>query len=122
MEEIHVGRYDAVRDEISIIAEKLLACRQRKDWAGRDPYDALNNGLFAKFRILDAKVVGVGLTQPPKRSPLDFRRSLLVPKTQNPKGLALFLGCEAATGPIIIEARPRAYLAAARRSAVEVSP
>ena len=40
----------------------------------------------------DARLPRLVLTQALKRSPIDIRRLLLVPETQNPKAIALFLG------------------------------
>ncbi len=72
-------------------ALKLLGyCRQR-DWAGYDPYDALNSRLYERLPILHFRLARLVLTQGLKRCPLNLRPLLLVPRTQNPKGLALFL-------------------------------
>lgn len=65
-------------------------CRAR-DWAGHDPYDALNSRLFACTPLVKSKVCRIVLTQLLKRSPIDLRSLLLVPRTQNPKAIALFL-------------------------------
>ena len=62
------------------------------DWAGYDPYDALNSGIFRAVPALDRWLPRLVLTQVLKRSPINVRPLLLIPKTQNPKGLALFLG------------------------------
>ena len=70
---------------------KLLEYCRSNEWAGYDPYDALNSPLFSAFPILDSKIPRLVLTQALKRSPVDTRRWLQVPRTQNPKGLALFL-------------------------------
>ena len=70
---------------------KLLAYCRQNDWAGHDPYDALNSGLFKALRILDSRIPRLALTQILKRSPINIRSMALVPKTQNPKALALFL-------------------------------
>jgi hypothetical protein len=72
-------------------ALKLLDYCRANDWAGFDPYDALNSRLFEKFPFLDAKLPRLVLTQALKRSPVNLRPLLLIPKTQNPKGLALFI-------------------------------
>jgi hypothetical protein len=70
---------------------KLLAyCRANK-WAGYDPYDALNSRIFTALPFLDKRIPRLILTQTLKRSPVNLRSLLLVPKTQNPKALALFL-------------------------------
>ncbi|MBV9105506.1 MAG: hypothetical protein JO313_05730 [Verrucomicrobia bacterium] len=65
-------------------------CRT-SDWAGHDPYDALNSELIGAFRILDSRFLRLALTQLLKRSPVDLRHLLRVPKMQNPKALGLFL-------------------------------
>src|SRR5229473_1500752 len=70
---------------------KLLAHCQANDWAGYDPYDATNSKIFAALPFLNARIPRLVLTQALKRSPLNFRRLLRIPKTQNPKAIALFL-------------------------------
>jgi rhamnogalacturonyl hydrolase YesR len=73
-------------------ALKLFEYCRSNEWAGYDPYDALNSGIFRAVPALDRWLPRLVLTQVLKRSPLNVRPLLLVPKTQNPKGLALFLG------------------------------
>src|SRR5262249_8760714 len=70
---------------------KLLAYCQENEWAGYDPYDALNSRLFAAVPQLDSMIPRLVLTQALKRSPVNIRPLLAIPKKQNPKGLALFL-------------------------------
>jgi hypothetical protein len=70
---------------------KLLAYCQANDWAGYDPYDAVNSRVFALLPFLNSRLPRLVLTQALKRSPINIRRLLLVPKTQNPKAIALFL-------------------------------
>jgi hypothetical protein len=70
---------------------KLSAYCQANDWAGYDPYDAVNSRVFAVLPFLNSRLPRLVLTQALKRSPINLRRLLLVPKTQNPKGIALFL-------------------------------
>ena len=77
--------------DITAAARKLLAYCQENDWAGYDPYDALNSRLFKALPLLDSRLPRLALTQVLKRSPINVRRLALVPKTQNPKALALFL-------------------------------
>ena len=72
-------------------AQKLLAYCRREDWAGYDPYDALNSKLFSALPLLNSRLPRLVLTQVLKRSPINLRRLLQIPKTQNPKGLALLL-------------------------------
>ena len=68
----------------------LNYCRSN-DWAGYDPYDALNSRLFEWLPFLNSKLPRLCLTQALKRSPINLRRWLWIPKTQNPKALGLFL-------------------------------
>jgi len=70
---------------------KLLAYCRANNWAGYDPYDALNSRVFRALPFLNFKLARLVLTQGVKRSPINLRRLLLVTKTPNPKGIALFL-------------------------------
>lgn len=69
----------------------LLAYCQQCDWAGHDPYDALNSRLLGALPFLNSRFPRLVLTQFMKRSPVNVRTLALVPKTQNPKAMALFL-------------------------------
>ena len=70
---------------------RLLEYCRANDWAGYDPYDALNSALFSRLPILNSRIPRLVLTQALKRAPFNVRPLLAVPKTQNSKGLALFL-------------------------------
>jgi len=70
---------------------KLLAYCKANEWAGYDPYDALNSPVFKALSFLNFKLGRLALTQGVKRCPINLRPLLLVPKTPNPKGIALFL-------------------------------
>ena len=72
-------------------SRKLLAYCRANDWAGYDPYDVLNSRIFEALPFLNVKLARLVLTQAMKRCPFNLRPWLMVPKTQNPKGLALFL-------------------------------
>jgi hypothetical protein len=74
------------------VALSLPAYCQAHDWAGYDPYDALNSRLLVALPFLHARPAQLLLTQALKRSPINMRRMMLIPRTQNPKALALFLG------------------------------
>jgi hypothetical protein len=78
-------------DEARATARTLLAHCREQDWAGYDPYDALNSRLFELAPVLNSRLPRLILTQALKRSPINVRSLMLVPKTQNPKGLSLFL-------------------------------
>jgi len=86
----HKGSSSAEYSPSDSLLKVLAYCRQN-DWAGYDPYDALNSKLFATFPILDSKIPRLVMTQALKLSPVNVRGILGVPKTQNPKALALFL-------------------------------
>ncbi len=78
-------------EDIRATTQKLLAYCRTNEWAGYDPYDALNSRLFAAVPMLDRRIPRLVLTQALKRLPVNVRPMLAIPKTQNPKGLALFL-------------------------------
>jgi hypothetical protein len=64
-------------------------CRAH-DFAGYDPYDALNSRLFQATPLKQSRIARLAWTQLFKRSPLNLRRLALVPAQRNPKGTALF--------------------------------
>lgn len=78
-------------EKIKTVTLKLLAYCQSNNWAGYDPYDALNSKIFKSLPFLDFRLPRLVLTQALKRSPFNFRPLLLIPKTHNPKAIALFL-------------------------------
>jgi hypothetical protein len=78
-------------EDAKATALKLLAYCQANGWAGYDPYDALNSRVFTALPFLNSRLPRLVLTQALKRSPVNIRPLLLIPKTQNPKAIALFL-------------------------------
>lgn len=78
-------------ENIRVATQKLLVYCRANQWAGYDPYDALNSRLFAAVPMLDRRIPRLVLTQALKRLPVNVRPLLAISKTQNPKGLALFL-------------------------------
>ena len=88
-----VRRVNSAAMEIDVEAAilKLVAYCRANDWAGYDPYDALNSPIFRALPFLDHRLPRLVFTQALKRSPVNFRGMLHIPKTQNPKGIALFL-------------------------------
>ena len=85
------GQTRAAPRDPAAIALRLLAFCEASDWSGFDPYDALNSKLLAHLPLLDHRLPRIVVTQILKRSPVNVRPLLGVPKTQNPKGVALFL-------------------------------
>jgi len=67
----------------------LHYCRTNQ-WAGYDPYDALNSTLFRRTPLFQSKICRIAFTQALKSSPFNVRLLVGVPKEQNPKALALF--------------------------------
>ena len=77
--------------ELDGVVRRLLAYCQSSGWAGHDPYDALNSRLFEAVPFLNSRVPRLALTQLMKRSPVNLRALVLIPKKQNPKAMGLFL-------------------------------
>jgi hypothetical protein len=77
--------------QLETAVRKLLNYCRAENWAGYDPYDALNSRVFEALPFLNSRIPRIALTQFLKRSPINVRSHALVPKTQNPKALALFL-------------------------------
>ncbi len=70
---------------------KLKRYCEGENFKGWDPYDGLNSKIFQflPFKYLDvARLIWI---QGFKRSPINFRKLLLVPKMYNAKGVSLFL-------------------------------
>jgi hypothetical protein len=70
---------------------KLLDYCRANNWAGYEPYDVLNSGLIDTFPFLDSRIPRLALTQILKRSPINVRSLLGIPRTRNPKALGIFL-------------------------------
>jgi len=80
-----------LRERIEDTIRSLIEYCRRNDWAGYDPYDALNSRLFEATPLSRSRVARLIFTQGLKRLPMDLRPLLGVQKTQNPKAIALFL-------------------------------
>ncbi|MDG1286992.1 MAG: hypothetical protein P8P30_05430 [Rickettsiales bacterium] len=65
-------------------------CRAH-DYAGWDPFDALNSKLFQLTPFARSKWMRLAWLQFFKRAPANFRASTFVPRTHNAKALALFV-------------------------------
>jgi hypothetical protein len=64
-------------------------CREH-NFAGYDPFDALNSGLFQASPLKYSRAARIAWTQLFKRSPINLRSPALVPAGKNSKGTALF--------------------------------
>ena len=69
---------------------RLLNYCKNNDWAGYDPFDGLNSKIFALMPFHKNKIPRLVFIQFMKRFPINLRPIILVPKEQNPKGIALF--------------------------------
>lgn len=72
------------------ITELFQSCKA-ENWAGHDPYDALNSRLFCLSPFNQIRIARLIFIQFLKRCPVNLRSLLLIPKDQNPKALSLFL-------------------------------
>lgn len=64
---------------------------ESQNFAGWDPYDGLNSKVFQALPLKHWDLARLAWIQGFKRSPVNFRKLLLVPKQHNSKGIALFL-------------------------------
>jgi hypothetical protein len=70
--------------------DQLFSWCQEHDFAGHDPFDALNSRLFQSTPLSQSRNARLIWTQIVKRSPADFRNVIRVPAERNAKGIALF--------------------------------
>lgn len=64
---------------------------ESENFAGWDPYDGLSSKVFQALPFKHWDIARLAWIQGFKRSPINFRKLLLVPKQHNAKGIALFL-------------------------------
>jgi hypothetical protein len=64
-------------------------CRAQ-GFAGYDPYDALNSRWFQATPLKHSRLARLAWTQFHKRSPVNFRSLIRIPRERNAKGIALF--------------------------------
>lgn len=70
---------------------KLKSYCEAENFAGWDPYDGLNSKIFNALPFKHWDLARLAWIQGFKRSPINFRKLLLVPKELNAKGIGLFL-------------------------------
>lgn len=70
--------------------QRLWAWCRDRDFAGNDPFDALNSKLFQSTPLRHSRLARLAATQLFKRSPINLRRLALVPPGKNSKAIALF--------------------------------
>lgn len=71
--------------------DKLFEYVKSEDYKGYDLFDGLNSKLFKNTVLYKSRFFRLCLIQFCKRSPINFRKLLLIDKSFNPKGGALFL-------------------------------
>ncbi|HZI59522.1 MAG TPA: hypothetical protein VFD62_02360 [Pyrinomonadaceae bacterium] len=70
--------------------DQLLTWCREHDFAGHDPFDALNSTVFQATPFANSRNARFIWTQLVKRSPVDLRTLTRVPAQRNAKGIALF--------------------------------
>lgn len=70
---------------------KLKAYCEKEQYKGWDPYDGLNSKIFRVLPFKHWDLARLAWIQGFKRSPVNFRKLLLVPKQFNAKAIGLFL-------------------------------
>jgi len=70
--------------------DDLLAWCRAHDFAGYDPFDALNSRVFQLTPLNRSRTARLIWTQAVKRFPLNLRPLALIPPQKNSKGIALF--------------------------------
>lgn len=76
--------------KIAAVSAELDAWIEAQNFRGWDPFDALNSPLLKRL-TLNNRRIGQMWVQLLKRSPVNLRPILGVPKGYNPKGMGLFL-------------------------------
>jgi hypothetical protein len=74
---------------IESVFDKLSGWVMSNDYSGYDPFDGLNSRVFQALPFKYSRFFRLAWIQFFKRSPINFRKIVLVPKGKNPKGLAL---------------------------------
>jgi hypothetical protein len=77
--------------EIHNSFNSLKSYIESQNFKGWDPYDGLNSKVFQATPLKHWDLARLAWIQGFKRSPINFRKLLLVPKEHNAKGIALFL-------------------------------
>lgn len=79
-----------IKQEVQNCIEEMLPYVESADYAGYDPYDALNSPLL-RWLGANNRWARIGATQLIRRFPVNLRPLLGICKGRNPKGIGLFL-------------------------------
>lgn len=78
-------------DSLISLNSRLLNKLRKEDFAGFDPFDSLNSQLLSATPFYRNSFVRLAWLQLGKRSPINLRPLLGVPKRRNPKGIGLVI-------------------------------
>ncbi|MNQ86292.1 hypothetical protein D3C85_1014820 [compost metagenome] len=78
-------------DDLIALNSKLLSSIRTDQFAGYDPFDSLNSTLLKATPLYRNEWVRLAWLQLGKRSPINLRPLMRVPKKRNPKGIGLFI-------------------------------
>src|SRR6266480_6487675 len=76
--------------DLQIAHKDLWKYCRAQGLAGYDPYDGLNSRLFQATPFKRSRFARLAWTQFHKRSPINFRSLVGIPRERNAKGVALF--------------------------------
>ena len=79
-----------IQAKVENCIKEMLSYIEKADYAGYDPYDALNSPIVKRVSY-KSKYLRIALTQFLRRCPVNLRPLLGVRKGHNPKGIGLFL-------------------------------
>lgn len=83
-----------MQDSLKIIENSFQLLKrycEKEEFKGWDPFDGLNSRLFKFTPLKYSRFLRLAWIQFFKKSPINFRKSALVPKDYNPKAMGLFL-------------------------------
>ena len=79
-----------IQDDLKRAHQDLWQWCREQGFAGYDPYDALSSRWFQATPLKRSRFARLGWTQLHKRSPVNFRPLVRIPRERNAKGIALF--------------------------------
>ncbi len=79
-----------IQNEIQTAHQELWRWCRAQSFAGYDPYDALNSLLFQATPLKHSRAARLAWTQFHKRSPINLRPLVRIPRERNSKAIALF--------------------------------
>ena len=90
--------------KVQTVTDQLLSWMEHEKFSGWDPFDGLNSPFLKKLSYLN-RWLGVFALQIVKRSPLNLRPVLRIPKTRNAKGFGIILSASLSRYKILKENR-----------------